>query len=255
MEAHPSERLAAVASEEVVGSPGPARSGAEPPETADAQAASTGAVASGSRAAGIVFTLGYLLGIVPGPVVAVVGGLALITFGRSLLLERRAATLAAGALAVVAAALGVGALRWGTLDLVELRGVQAVLGPTLWVGPQRVAVASGIAAVGALLALSVWSGLGPRLDRADRVWLSVEGVVAALAVVTVFLDPVRLLGARATSGLLELASWAGAALVAGLLVLGMGRLLVSGGRVLRELTVALSAAATVGAAAVMVVSL
>jgi hypothetical protein len=245
VEAHPSERSAAVASEEIVGSP----------VTADAQAASTGAVASGSRAAGIVFTLGYLLGLVPGPVVAAVGGLALITFGRSLLLERRAATLAAGALAVVAAALGVGALRWGTLDLVELRGVQAVLGPTLWVGPQQVALASGIAAGGALLALGVWSALGPRLDRGDRVWLSLEGLVAVLAVVTVFLDPVRLLGDRSPSGFVELSSWAGAALVAGLLVLGMGRLLAGGGRLLRVLTVALSAAATVGAAVVMVVSL
>ena len=237
METPPSERLAAVASEP------------------DLQAVSTGAVASGSRAAGIVFALGYLLGLVPGPLVAVVGGLALVTFGRSLLLGRTPATYAALSIAVVAAALGVGALRWASLSLDDLRGAQAVLGPTLSVGPERAAVASWLALGAAVLALGVWSGLGPRSDRADRVWLSLEGLVAALAVVTVFADPVRLLGETAPARSLELAAWAGATAVTAAVVLALGALMGSRSATVRGFAVALSAAAVAAGAVVMVVAL
>ena len=212
-------------------------------------------MASGSRAAGIVFALGYLLGIVPGPIVAALGGLALITFGRSLLLDRSGATLAALALAVVGGALGVGALRWSTLDLIELRGVQAVLGPTLWVGPDRVALAAGIASGAALLALGVWSGLGPRLDRSDRLWLSLEALVAALAVVTVFGAPVGLLGDAAEPRLVELGAWAAATLAVAVVVVALGWLLSRRGALVRGMSIGLSSAAAVAAAVMMVISL
>ena len=231
------ERLAAVASEP------------------DLQAVSTGAVASGSRAAGIVFALGYLLGLVPGPIVAVVGGLALITFGRSLLLGRVPATFAALAIAVVAAALGVGALRWSTLSLDDLRGAQAVLGPTLSVGPERAAVASFLATGAAVLALGVWSALGPRSDRSDRVWLALEALVAALAVVTVFGDPVRLFGDAAPARLLELAAWLGATVLTAAVVVSLGALLGGRGTAVRGVAIGLSAAAVAAGAVVMVVSL
>lgn len=155
------------------------------------QEASPAAFASGTRAAGIVIALGYLLGVVAGPVVAVVGGLALITYGRSLLLMRIPAAIAGGAIAVIAGALGVGALRWEALELAELRGVQAVLGPTLLVGPTQSAVAVGVAAGAALVALAVWlSAPWPRA-RSGYLWSALEAVLVALAIVSVFFDPSR----------------------------------------------------------------
>lgn len=153
------------------------------------QEASPAAFASATRAAGIVIALGYLLGIVAGPVVAVVGGLALITYGRSLLLLRVPAAIAGGAIAVIAGALGVGALRWEALELAELRGVQAVLGPTLLVGPTQSAVAAGIAAAAALVALAVWLSAPWPTARAAYVWSGLEAVLVAVAIVTVFFDP------------------------------------------------------------------
>jgi hypothetical protein len=202
-----------------------------------------------------VFALGYLLGLVPGPIVAVVGGLALITFGRSLLLDRAGAAYAAAAVAVVAASLGVGALRWSTLSLDELRGVQEVLGPTLWVGPERVALAAGIAAGAAVLALGVWSALGPRLDRGDRVWLTLEGLVAALAVVTVFANPLRLLGETSPVRLVELATWAGATVATGALVILLGALMGRRGSLVRGIATIVSAVGALAAAVLMVISL
>ncbi|MGH2693430.1 MAG: hypothetical protein ACRDJJ_01315, partial [Actinomycetota bacterium] len=62
------------------------------------------AFSAATRAAGLVIALGYLLGLVPGPLVAVVGGLALVTFGRGLLCRRGDEAVAGAALAVVAGA-------------------------------------------------------------------------------------------------------------------------------------------------------
>jgi hypothetical protein len=202
-----------------------------------------------------VFSLGYLVGLVPGPVIAVVGGLALITFGRALLLDGRGGRVAVLAFAVLAAALGVGALRWATLDLAELRGVQAVLGPTLTVGPERVALAASIAAGAALLALGSWSAPGPRLDRTDRIWISIESATGALAVVTVFFDPVRLLGEKAGARPLEWGLWVAAVGAATGAAAAVAWLLARTGWPSRWLVVGLSAVAVGAAAAVMVVSL
>lgn len=212
---------------EAVGADRPLDGVAEPapPVAADPQSAAVGAVASGTRAAGVVFAAGYLSGYVDGPLAAVVGGLALITFGRSLLLERRAAAVAALSLAVVAAALGIGALRWSTLDLGEIRGVQAVLGPTILVAPDRLALGTSLAAGASLLALALWTALGPRMDRADLLWLAAEAFVGSLAIVTAFFAPVRLLGREAASPAAEVGAWIAAAALGALAVTGLGALL------------------------------
>ncbi|MDQ3952424.1 MAG: hypothetical protein M3279_05600, partial [Actinomycetota bacterium] len=89
---------------------------------------------AGARVAGAVVALGYLLGLVQGPLLAVAGGLALVTLGRSAGARGSDDLVFGGALAVLVGALQVGGLRWETLDLAELRGAQAVLGPALLVG-------------------------------------------------------------------------------------------------------------------------
>jgi hypothetical protein len=165
--------------------------------------------------------LGHLFGLVPGPVVALVGGLALMTFGRALSVPSHRSLRIAAALAVIAGAVGVGALRWGSLDLAEIRGVQSVLGPTLLVGPQAAAVASGLSVGGALVALAAWLLDPPTLNRAMLAWALTEAVIVALAVVTIFFDPARssLQEAAAGTVALELLRWVGATvLTAGLAV-------------------------------------
>lgn len=114
------------------------------------------ATSAAARVAGVVVAAGYLLGVVDGPVTGVIGGLALITFGRALVLDRVHEVRLAAALAVLAGGVGIAVLRWGTLDLPELHGVQAVLGPTLLVGPLRSAVACSAAALAGVVALGAW---------------------------------------------------------------------------------------------------
>jgi hypothetical protein len=145
----------------------------------------------GTRVAGGVIAAGYLFGLLPGPVVAVVGGLALVTFGRALLVSRLEGSLAGAALAIAGGGLGVGALRWGTLDLGELRSVQSVLGPTVLVGPNAAAAATAIAMTGAVLAVAVWL-LVPQPPRRllPPVSAALEAGLAALAIVTVFVEPI-----------------------------------------------------------------
>lgn len=151
--------------------------------------ASLAALSAGTRAAGIVVSLGYLLGLVNGSIVALVGGLALITFGRVLLLDRWEGVLSGAALAIAAGALGVAAVRWQELGLDALRGIQAVVGPTLLVEPGAAAAASVLAAAAAAIAFGLWLG-GPLLGgRAVWLWLGAEGAVAALAMVSVFWGP------------------------------------------------------------------
>ena len=215
------------------------------------QEASPAAFASGTRAAGVVITLGYLLGIVAGPVVAVVGGLALITYGRSLLLTRIPASIAGAAVAVLAGALGVGALRWEALELAELRGVQAVLGPTLLVGPTQSAVATSIAAGAALLALAVWLSSPWPTGRFGLVWGALEAIAAALAITTVFFDPAEsgLGGGGAGSFIAQLMRWAAVVVVAASAASGLAWFLSRQKVVWRVIPVAVAGAAVVAAAA------
>ena len=171
-----------------------------------------------ARVAGAVTALGYLFGVVDGPIVAVVGALALIAFGRSLVTPVGAELIGPLAFAVVAGATGVVALRWSSLDLAAIRGVQAVLGPSVAVGPTEVAAATGVALVAGVLAAGLWladdlpgGALGPR-------WRWVERTIAGLVLATLFAGP-------QVAGVVEAGTWLAAAAGATGLVALVGRIL------------------------------
>lgn len=166
----------------------------ERPENAPSESSAAGSLRGwgiGARAAGAVLLLGYLLAIVGGTLPVVVGGLGLVTLGRAVRAAGKDDLFLAGSLAVVAVALQAGAFRWETLDLARLRGAQAVLGPTLLVGPADAATACWFAALAAVAALSVWLATARRSDDglegavARYLWFG-EAALGALAVVTVF---------------------------------------------------------------------
>ena len=147
------------------------------------------ALGAGLRVAGAVFALGYLLGFLDGPVVALVAGIGLMVLGRALIQSHPAALVSAVALSIFAGALGVAALRWNTLQIGTLRGAQAVLGPTLLVEPVSLATAAWLAAVGAALALAVWSALPIPRSRTASLLALTEASVGALAIATVSWGP------------------------------------------------------------------
>jgi hypothetical protein len=142
----------------------------------------------GTRAAGHALALVYLLGAMDGAVLIVVGALGLVAFGR---VVAGRTELLYHALAFVVAAIGltIPSLRWQLLELSELRGAQAVLGPTLLVGPPAVAVSTWIAALATLLGFGL--GLASAPGRGVRWWLwsTIEAAVGALAAVTVYYGP------------------------------------------------------------------
>ena len=210
--------------------------------------------ATGIRVAGAVLVAGYVSGLVPGAVVSLVGGLALMTFGRALLLDRQGTAVLGAALAIVAGALGVSALRWGTLSLSELVGVQSVLGPSVAVGPTQAAVSSAVALGATLVALAAWS-IEPTVDsRAQRVWSRTEGILGVLAAVMVFAAP----GIGGGMGKLfgdpvEVAVTAGAIAVGVAAVVLAPRLI--GSRRIRWILLAASAAAALSSAGLVASSL
>lgn len=174
------------------------------------------AAAVGVRVAGLVIALAYLSGWIPGPLLAAVGGLALVTYGHALLLEKAPSLMVGAAFAVVVAALAVGALRWSTLELSELRGVQAVLGPTVLVEktssgqPLLAPIAAWTAAAAAVIAMAVWL----RFPRGEA-WFSLvpwigETLVGALAIATVYWGPAAIALGTGDSGEIasELGRWA-----------------------------------------------
>lgn len=189
----------------------------------------TAGMSAGARLAGLVLALGYLTGLVPGPLVAAVGGLALMTYGRCLDLDRGAQALSAAGLAVVAGAVGVTGLRWGTLELSELRSVQAVLGPTLLVGPVAGATASIAAAVAAIVALALWLGARPVHGALQWVWAGLETLAMGLCVVTAFWGPKVLVDADVdlSETLRDAGMWLAALLVCFLVGFGGALLLRS----------------------------
>jgi hypothetical protein len=160
-----------------------------------------------TRVAGYSVALFYLLGADDGPVLVVVGGLGLAAIGR--IVHRAEARHAAGkhlvprfqstggtellypaaAFVVVAVGLTIPSLRWRLLDLSDLRGVQAVLGPTLLVGPASVAISAWVAAVATLIGFAhgivSTQGRGP----AWWFWSTIEIAVGALAAATVYYGP------------------------------------------------------------------
>jgi hypothetical protein len=129
--------------------------------------------------AGVVGALGYLTGLVDGPLLGVVGGLALVALGRGLLAAEGAELIAPASFAVVAGAAGVVSLRWGTLELDSIGGIQAVLGPTMVVEPTLVAGGAIAAFVAALIA----AGIGMTEPVSDEVlprwWWWVESATIA----------------------------------------------------------------------------
>lgn len=217
------------------------------------QTSSASAYSAATRTAGAVIALGHLLGFVSGPVVAVVGGIALMTFGRNLLVVHRAAAIAGAALAVLGGALGIAALRWGALDLGDIRGVQSVLGPTVLVGPTQAAVATGVAAGGATLALAVWATSPWPRRLGEATWWAGETLVVALAITTVFIDPAgSALGAGGGAhAALQIAWRAVVAVIVTAAAMGGAWLLRRWGELWRALVVGVAAAAVVTSAAVV----
>jgi hypothetical protein len=155
---------------------------------------SVSSFSAAARVGGLVVALGYLTGAVNGPLVAAVGGLALITLGRSLRMDRSGRALSAAGFAVFAGALGIAAIRWGTLELAELRSVQAVLGPTILVGPEAAAIAAILATAAASVALGLWVTAGPVRGLLHWTWTVLETLAVALALVTAFWGPKILVG-------------------------------------------------------------
>lgn len=207
------------------------------------QASAASAFSVAARVAGAVVCAGYLLGAVQGPVVAVVGGLGLITFGRNILLDHHEAAISGAALAVIAAALGIAALRWGALDLGELRGVQSVLGPTILVGPTQASVATSIAGGAAAVGLAVWMSRPWPASRVMFAWWGLEAALGSLALITLFFVPVGLFG-NDSQGILALLGWVAAT---GALVAVAG----GGGWLLKKVSAAVPALLMAGAGAVV----
>lgn len=206
------------------------------------------ALGAGLRVAGAVFALGYLLGFLEGPVVAIVAGIGLMVLGRALVQDDPNVLVSAIALSVFAGALGVAALRWNTLEIGTLRGAQAVLGPTLLVEPVSLATAAWLAAVGAAVALAVWSALPIPQGRTASLFALVEASVGALAIATVSWGP-SLSGGLDATGLVGWILVTLVVLVPTVLVLAVRlfRPSLIGGRALWALT-ALSGLAVLSAA-------
>lgn len=223
-------------------------------ELSSFQASAASGFSVAARVAGAVICLGYLLGAVQGPVVSVVGGLALITFGRNLLLDHRAAAVSGAALAVMAAALGIAALRWGALDLGELRGVQSVLGPTVLVGPLEASVATSIAGAAAVTGLAVWMSRPWPDSRLLYAWWGVEAAIGSLALVTLFFEPAALLGGN-SRGVVTVLGWLAITMIVGAVVAGGGWLLKKVPGVVPAFIMAGAGAAVAAAAAVLVTAL
>jgi hypothetical protein len=141
-----------------------------------------------ARVAGVLGALGYLSGAVDGPLIGAVAGLALITFGRGLI-AGRSEVLGAAAFAVIVGATGAVALRWGTLDIADIRGIQAVLGPSVAVDPSQVAVWMGASMAVSGVALGIWL-TEPGPSDSDPRWLWwIEGLCAAILLGTLFAGP------------------------------------------------------------------
>jgi hypothetical protein len=216
------------------------------------------AVAVGARVAGMVVALAYLTGWLEGPLLAAVGGLALVAFGHALLLERVPSVVSSAAFAVFVTALSVGALRWATMELIELRGVQSVLGPTVLVErtgsaqPWLLPAASWVAGVAALLAIAAWI----RFPRGE-VWFSLlpwaaELLVAGLAVASVFWGPAATSFGSGDTGEIwsDLGRWALATVAVALPAAGFSYLFARLGRTWTMVALCVAASAALSAAGV-----
>jgi hypothetical protein len=201
-------------------------------EAAVAGASEPSPPAVGAEVAGLLLAAGYLTGVASGNLFLVAGAFALITAGRWIASGSRDAAPVGAAFVLIVCSLGAAALRWGTVDFSDWRGIQAVVGSPLVVEPVRVAVGAGLAAGGGLLALILWS-VHPPVGRPRLALLFLEVGVIALALTTAFWGPGITPGEGAAKLALEAARWTGITLGVALVGLVGGRFLARHGSALR----------------------
>lgn len=129
-----------------------------------------------------------------------------------------------------------------------------MLGPTILVGPQMPAIASGVALGAALLSTSVWMTEPEGSDRSSRVWARIEGTLAVLAATIVFAAPGSGGGIGELFGDLPEVTATAGALVVGIVVVLMGPRLLRSKRV-RWVVLAGSGVAVIAAAGIVAGSL
>lgn len=180
-----------------------------------------------ARVAGAVIALGYLLGLVPGPLAAALAGVALLSFGRSVAPETTWSYAGLASFGVIALAVSSGALRWGSSSLDAIRGAQAVLGPTLLIEPQEAAIGAGLAAGAGVVALGVWLASHRPVELVSFLLSCAEAVVVALLLATAFWGPAVVApGAGDTAELaMDVGGWALVVLGAALPAIGLSLLL------------------------------
>ena len=185
------------------------------------------ALSAFARVAGAVVALGYLLGLVPGSLAAAIAGVALLSFGRSIAVETTATYAGLAAFGVIAIAVATGALRWGSSSLDAIRGAQAVLGPTLVVGPQEAAVGASLAAGAGVVALGVWLAAHRPTYLVSYLLSCAEAVVVALLLATPFWGPAIVApgAGDAADVALDIGGWALAVLAAAVPAVGLSLLL------------------------------
>ncbi|MDQ4143536.1 MAG: hypothetical protein M3198_07300 [Actinomycetota bacterium] len=205
-----------------------APAGADPSTQTEAveQTRDLEALSAGTRVGGALIALGFLMGLVPGPIAAAIGAVALLSFGRSLAVATFREYLGLAAFGVVALAAAVGALRWGSSSLDDIRGAQAVLGATVIVDPQEAAIGAGLAAGAGVLALSLWLGSHRPRGLVSFALSCAEGLVVALLLVSAFWGPAVVGPSGADSGELakDVGTWALASLAALLPAIGLSLL-------------------------------
>lgn len=194
-----------------------------------------------ARVAGVIGALGYLFGVVEGPILGVLAGLALVTFGRALVSPQGAELVGPAAFGVMAGAVGAVALRWGTLDLADIRGAQGVIGPTLAVEPLPVALLAGAALAASTVALGLWLTGAAEITTPGPRWWWVETATVALFLASLFCGP-------PSTDPVQTLLWLASAAAIGGAAIGLRRLFFGRTAVL-QLLVAGGCAAVVSAAA------
>lgn len=167
-------------------------------------------LAAGARVAGAAVAIGYLAGLVPGPLAAALGALGLVTLGRAILSDRATSAIGVVAFGVISLAAVAGALRWGTFSLDAIRGVQAVLGPTILVDPQEAAIGAGLAAGGGTVGLALWFSADRPSNLLAFAWSLFETELGAMVLATCFWGPAVVAPSGGDAGELakDLGGWA-----------------------------------------------